>query len=89
MIRITVQLLNANTRKTETLGVLDICNVSCLGRDSKRGDYEGRLYRKGESTFRADRAQRRGRVENYPRLSYPVWRLVLRMLKNMYPEEKG
>lgn len=89
MLRITVELLSARDHKRYTLGVMDICNVSCRGADSKRGDYEGRLYKKGETTFRPVREIRRGEVKDYPRLSYPVWRLVLRMLKSMYPEEKG
>ena len=92
MIRVTFELISARDGRRETLGIMDICNVSRTGIDSKRGDYFGSLYKKGtqppERPVRCGVAIRAGEVYNYPRLSYPVWRLVLKMLKNMYPEEK-
>lgn len=39
-------------------------------------------------TSKYPKATRTARVENYPRLSYSVWRLVLRALKSCFPEEK-
>ncbi len=93
MLRVTVELINANNGKRSVLGVLDIWNVSRLGRDSKRGDYKAAIYKKGtcspEIPYRNGETIREGSTENYPRLSYPVWRLVLRILKSCYPEEKG
>lgn len=88
MIRITVELLSARTGKRSTLGIMDICNKGD-SEDPKRGNYSGFLYRKGEGTFRPSRAQRTGQVLNYPRQSYVVWRLILRMLAEMFPEESG
>lgn len=92
MLRITVELINANNGKRSILGVLDIWNVSRLGASSKRGDYKGAIYKKGTAApaipYRNGKVTREGAVEDYPRLSYPVWRLVLRMLRSMYPEEK-
>lgn len=32
--------------------------------------------------------QRTGRVENFPRQSYSIWRLVFRALLSAFPEEK-
>jgi hypothetical protein len=46
-------------------------------------NYRGRLYRKGTTT----KVQREGAVSNWPRQSYTVWRLLLRMLKDMHPED--
>jgi len=45
-------------------------------RDARRGDYRIRLMRKGARTV-----QRSAKVLNYPRLSYPVWKLVRRALR--------
>lgn len=92
MLRITVELLNANNGERSVLGVMDVWNVSRNGRDSKRGDYKGAIYKKGTAVpsipYRNGEVVREGAIEDYPRLSYPVWRLVLRMLRSMYPEEK-
>lgn len=82
MIRITITLHSALDGSQKTLGVMDICNLG-ESQNQKRGHYHGRLYRKGA----IGRVQRTGRVSNYPRQSYVVWRLVLRMLRQMFPEE--
>ena len=49
----------------------------------KRGDYRVRVLRKG-----TDKTLREGKVLNFPRLSYNIWRLVYRALKDTFPEEK-
>lgn len=38
----------------------------------KRGNYSIAIFRRGSKV----KVQRRGRVENYPREAYSVWRLV-------------
>ncbi len=50
----------------------------------KRGDYEVNVMRRGTTTT----SQRRGVVEDYPRHSYNIWRLIARALKETFPEEK-
>lgn len=90
MIRVTVELLSARTGKQTTLGIMIICNDGTMSDgtgNSKRGNYIGHVYRKGTLPKFAH-VQRGGHVENFPRRSYTVWRLILRMLRSMYPEEK-
>lgn len=50
------------------------------------GDYEVAVCKKGS----VDRSKplRTGSVTDYPRLSYNVWRLIIRALKSAFPEEK-
>jgi hypothetical protein len=52
----------------------------------ERGDYGVAVAKKGG----VDRMNplRSGTIENYPRLSYSVWRLIIRALKSAFPEEK-
>lgn len=87
MIRITVDLVSARgPQHNKRLGVMEICNDGSLSDgsgDSTRGNYYGRIYRKGGRSV-----IRQGNVENFPRRSYQVWRLILRMLRDCYPEEK-
>ncbi len=82
MIRVTIELISARDGQRSTLGVMDICNTG-ESRDPRIGHYKGRLYRKGSVT----KIQREGAVNDWPRQSYTVWRLVLRMLQNMHPED--
>lgn len=88
MIRITVDLISARgPASNKRLGVMEICNdgsQSDGSGDSPRGSYYGRIYRKGGRAV-----QRRGEVHDFPRRSYSVWRLILRMLRDCYPEEIG
>lgn len=59
------------------------------GEDPARGDYDVRVGRKSklEPAEVYHHPQRSGEVLNYPRLSYSVWRLVLRALRATFPEE--
>lgn len=88
MIRVTIELISAQDGRRETLGVMDICNDGTGAHH--RGNYDGVLHRKGvkPGNHPSSINTRRGRVENWPRKSYVIWRLVLRMLRAMYPEEK-
>lgn len=83
MIRITVELLSARTGIRSTLGVMDICNLGTRPFGDPRGDYKGIVYRKGTK-----KVLRVGSVINYPRKAYNIWRLVSRMLRDAFPEEK-
>jgi hypothetical protein len=51
-----------------------------------RGDYQVGVCKRG-STDRS-KSVRTGEVKNYPRLSFNVWRLIIRALKSAFPEEK-
>jgi len=50
----------------------------------KRGDYEVHVMRRGNKS----KPLRTGIVEDYPRQSYNIWRLIARALKVTFPEEK-
>lgn len=60
---------------------------------ARRGNYEVRVCRKDKYGTNLDDLRngkgftRTGRVEDYPRLSYNVWRLIARALKSAFPEE--
>lgn len=76
---IRIELHSARTGKVKEIGRMLIDNISMTGNDSKRGDYRVRLMRRGSNR----KVLREGRVENYPRLSYPVWRLLQLALDNV------
>lgn len=87
MIRVTVEIIPYGLGTPRTIGVMHIANDG-LG-TTKRGNYDGKILRKPTEKEAARgwrKITRKGRVENYPRQSYAVWRLILRMLKAMYPE---
>lgn len=84
MIVVKVELHSAITGQVKLLGVMCIANDGTGSH--KRGNYDAWVYRKGTETSSRD-VLRTGRVENYPRISYSIWRLVLRALKSCYPEE--
>lgn len=65
------------------------------GGTPKRGEYQVRVCRKNRFEPKERRHiltgegfARTGSVEDYPRLSYNVWRLVSRALRSAFPEEK-
>ena len=82
MLRVTIEMLSARDGRREIIGRMDICNTGS-GTLSK-GNYKGRLYRRRSKTA----VLKMGGVKNFPRRSYSVWKLVARMLLEMYPEEK-
>lgn len=79
MIIVRVELLSAITGKTTELARMTISNDGNGG--AERGDYDVRVLH-GRSKEGLDKGivQRRGRVENYPRLALHVWNLVKRAL---------
>lgn len=92
MIIVTVQLASAVTGETTMLGRMAIDNQGD-SLDPKRGNYGVRVARKdlavsGDPRM-FDMPLRRATVLDYPRLSYNMWRLVLRALTAAFPEEKA
>lgn len=57
------------------IGRMTIANVG-VAQGGKRGDYMVKLFRRGTTV----KVQKRAEVKDYPRLSYPIWKLVQRAL---------
>lgn len=88
MLVLKLELHSARTGEIKEIGRTIIANV---GGTSKRGDYICKVSRKRDTFDNKDTWKeplRTGNVENYPRLSYNVWRLVIRALLSAFPEEK-
>ena len=81
MIVIKIELHSARTGKVTELGRAMIHNT---GGTVARGDYEAIVFQKNSET----RILRSGKVFNYPRQSYNMWRLIIRSLLSCFPEEK-
>jgi len=100
MIVVKVELHGAMSGRVTELGRMLIGNMGDA--TGSRGDYEARVLRRrathlgkvgevGDSPFiqwKDAPVTRTGEVKNYPRLSYNIWRLVLRALRSSFPEEK-
>lgn len=90
MIRVTVELQSAITGETSLLGRMLIWNKGD-STNRARGNYGVSVCRKGDWEaglgVPATNPTRTGEVLNYPRLSYNIWRLVLRALHSAFPEE--
>lgn len=72
MIVVSYDLISAiSAERDESLGRVEIANDG-TSVTSARGNYDVRLYSRGESP----RIIRRARVENYPRDAQPAWRLI-------------
>lgn len=84
MLIVKIELHSARTGDTKEIGRLLIDNISQCGNASKRGDYRVRLLRRGKfHPLQSGAVLREGRVTNYPRLTYSVWRLVYRALQSV------
>lgn len=91
MIVLKLELHSARTGQVTTLGQAVIINdgsgtnahgnYDCLVANKKSKD-------KLPALITGSDILRYGRVEKYPRLSYNVWRLVIRGLLSAFPEEK-
>lgn len=83
MIQIDISLKSAISKtRDKHLGTMIVSNDG-TSEDLKRGNYDGSLLSaKNGNPFRT------GHVENYPRESYNIWKLVFRMLWQMFPEEQ-
>lgn len=89
MIKVTIELESASTGKTTILGRMYIWNQG--DGTAKLGNYGVAICRKGKydvpfGQIPAEQT-RAGEVLGYPRLAYNVWRLVLRALRDCFPEE--
>lgn len=90
MIVVKVELHSARTKKVKILAAAIIHNISKKGVDPKKGDYEVLVAKKTDvNNLKKSYSKplRRGQVLNYPRLSYNVWRLIIRALLSAFPEE--
>lgn len=85
MILVTIELLSARTKQRTLIGAMSIAN-DATG-TGKNGNYNVSVFRKHANGGVTTDVLRTGRVENYPRLAYNVWRLVARALKSAFPEE--
>lgn len=92
MIVVKVELHSAVTGKVTEIGRTIIANV---GGTLERGEYDVSVARKPmpgkpfSNRDTRDKPMRRGQVHDYPRLSYNVWRLVIRALLSAFPEEEA
>lgn len=81
-----------NEQSSKEIGRVYIANnAKTTQKDPRYGSYTVAVCRKGttENPLRGKvKATRTGTVENFPRLSLNVWRLVLRALRSSFPEEK-
>jgi hypothetical protein len=90
MIVVRVELHGAVSKRVTLLGAMVIANDGAC-EDARRGNYDVKVARKADAGDLRKLSRdplRRGRVERYPRLSYNVWRLVLRALAAAFPEER-
>lgn len=85
MIVIKMELHSAVTSKITEIGRAYIFN-DATG-TAARGNYNAMICKKTNLST-SGQPLRRGRVENYPRKSYNVWRLAIRALVSCFPEEK-
>jgi hypothetical protein len=93
MLVVKIELHSAITGKVSTIAEMIIANT---GGTKQRGDYRAWVLKKAPKGWgvgslwrpRMEKASRHGEVKNYPRLSYNVWRLVIRALKSAFPEER-
>jgi len=93
MILITVELLSARTHKRTPLGAAIISNDGDHP-DPAKGNYTIRVAHKSDVTSGLASIERilgkplrTAQVRDFPRLSYNMWRLVLRALRGAFPEE--
>jgi hypothetical protein len=83
MIIVKVELHSARTGKITELGRMHVSN-DCTSTDFSRGNYNVEVFRRGSTS----RVNRRGRVYDFPRHSYSIWRLISRAIRSAFPEEK-
>lgn len=99
MLVVKIELHSAVTGKVSTIGKMIIGNMG-TGTEA-RGDYRVAVGKKPTARDKLGGLRwqgldqiwlhplREGEVKDYPRLSYNVWRLVIRALLSAFPEEKN
>jgi hypothetical protein len=91
VIVVKIELHPASGGPKQLLGSMIIANDGTGALN--KGNYNVAVMRK-DALRRATRADpekgvaRTGRVENYPRTAYNVWRLVCRAVRAAFPEER-
>lgn len=78
-----------NKLRCHEIGRMYIANDGSGSGD--RGNYDAVVCRRGttENPMEGNvKPTRTGRVVDYPRTSYNVWRLISRCLRSAFPEEK-
>ena len=88
MLVLKLELHSHRTKEVTELGRTIIANI---GGTSEKADYICKVGRKSDNFSNISVWQnpvREGTVKSYPRLSYNVWRLVIRALLSAFPEEK-
>lgn len=91
MIVVKIELWpQGDASRMHELGRTYIWNDATTG-DPARGNYGVAVCRRGVFGWpnALNSATRRGEVRDYPRLSYNVWRLIIRALLSAFPEERG
>lgn len=90
MIVVEIQLWSALTGERKVIGRTAIDNVG-VNEDGKRADYRVRVGRRDKLEMHEVLGSpiREGRVKNFPRVSYNVWRLVIRALLATFREERS
>lgn len=89
MLVVTVELHSAITTVKTVLARTIIHNVGTSA-NRKKADYAVAVgHKRNAENLQAVLSSpvREGKVEDYPRLSYNVWRLVIRALRSAFPEE--
>lgn len=93
MLVLRLELWSARTNKRTELGRCYIA-LRDWTEDRKRGDYDVVVNKRGVMPVlqpmspAGPKPWRQGEVKDYPRLSYNMWRLVIRALRSTFPEEK-
>lgn len=84
MLRVTVELIPYGIGEPEVIGTVLIGNDG-TSQDPARGNYIARSFRRGKKLDRwTDKGiVRETTVQNYARLSLPVWTLVAKVLAGM------
>ena len=89
MIVIRVELWSARTGRKKPIGLGIIANQGTTAGET-RGDYEMYIARRGQWDVAKimERPLRTASVKDWPKASYSVWRLVLKLLSEAFPEQR-
>ena len=77
MIRITIDLLPFGSEKAKIMLARAKISNNLTGTVA-RGNYDYSLWKKGRKIWR------KGKVENFPRNSYGIWKLLYLILKDVF-----
>lgn len=91
MIIVKIELMSAVTGAISEIGRMYITNDATGTSD--RGDYDVGVYRRGTVAIPVQNggeatSTRAGKVTDYPRQAYNVWRLITRAALAAFPEER-